>query len=827
MSESYLQPNGDGLANIYYKFLGPELTPILEQNADIVSHELSLATYFVDPQCASRKAGTSTTFVLLRQQINDSESERLGLLLSLMDEPPSDLDPSNPAIELLDVDGDGCCMLYAISTALIGDQSLWHYLRSALHGLMMDSAAIEKVQKSLPTPGEFLKDQWRDLLLRTSDALDEPTLSYDSSPAFERSLEGFHMYLLSVILKRPILLLHDGAVGLTSRAFLPFLVPAEEWGPALLYAYTNESLNHFTAVVPTRSSGAQIPLSLLATPRGTLHVCGSCLMENYEMDISRVQEFLGGKDHFLVKPFEPLTVRQQQKEMLLSVGKSFAPEAVMEAMSAITLHNPLRAATLLGKPLKSYLEIALRSMNHCLRCSACVVPIRVGIVQRRCNECKGTQLTHLENEEIIPWQRVRMDCKRFAIHVQQGARQVCMTWVEGISRPHQIAALVRTVASPDVAQDATIVYITQGESFFLSATGDRKACPVSLDDGQEIVKAVEDAVESAKKGVVVNEPMSSTRYLWVSLDPHSHDGSWVPYEDQESLEAAYQSKVTSHVMIIWGRRFVMDFTIWRQVNDIGGTRAVRRIPDEWECVHCTMKNACNLFCLGCRKPLKLTPENDPYLRKGGYYYNKVSRKPHQTYVLSAYQSYDLFHYEPTTDCLMSGPATAWECVACGHGNALSNDERCSQCKVGTGDPMTDARLAVGGILFKTAGLSPQKCLACKMNGNTTTPCYAVHYLFPKAYTSMRFAFKSSSMTLVPQSVVLTAAECAPGGYIYEHIKAKSHGVLENNRVYTEADLPAESVPNNVKVRLVYRKAMDQLMSLHVADDDDDDDESYF
>ncbi|XP_061418463.1 deubiquitinating protein VCPIP1-like isoform X2 [Lethenteron reissneri] len=121
----------------------------------------------------------------------------------------------------LHVDGDGHCLVHAISRALVGRELFWHALRTALR------AHLEEERDTYRTLlADFLVDDEWDEIVRES----EP--DYRPPRGTLHGLRNVHLLGLSSVLRRPIILLDsDGGMassGDYAGTFLPGLVPSEQ-----------------------------------------------------------------------------------------------------------------------------------------------------------------------------------------------------------------------------------------------------------------------------------------------------------------------------------------------------------------------------------------------------------------------------------------------------------------------------------------------------------------------------------------------------------------------------------------------------------------------
>eukprot|EP00760_Papus_ankaliazontas_P027785 PhM_4_TR3444/c0_g1_i1/m.15654 len=775
MNEGYIMPNGGAKPNCFNKFIGPRVTQALKQAGPAALSDLSTATFALTKETGGRRQTTSTTCSAAIAAIQTAHIMALAVAMSGDDDVPQfevDEDASgNPmTTALLEVDGDGCCMLYAISVGLVGDPCLWHYLRDALHAVMTGPGK-EALFKSFPKEGELTKEQWADLVVRTTSRHDNTLDAMNSTTALmaassERPFEGFHMYALCRILRRPILLVDDAHPML----FLPHDVPPPEWGPALVYTFTNKSMNHFAVLVPTVPIALPIPLDALANSEGKFNVCSNCVLEPDAMDREQLEALIGA-DHFMWNPSAPTSGLQSTLERTSAEAESEHPaDLVVEAMVGLGFQNPFVASTLLGDALQEYVTRTVSTdVVFCMRCTA-MLP-RSARDSPVCAVCSGTQFQRVPISDVPKWVESR-SATRWALRVILDVAHGGGSEKKVFHITHQsgadISTTARTLASLHALPPTMSAVYLQGPGGFATSLDATSWMPFPPED-PELVQAVKRAFDEATMGAVQTGTMKSAQYLWVSQDPRF--GDWQPYDQQLEIEEAYQSGVSSYNLAIDYFYFILDFKNWRQKNERGGNRALRRIPGKWQCPTCTLVNSCeNLGCVTCRTSLKISPETDPYLGPGGYYYNKVTKVKNRSVVLTVYEFMEIFHYDPNLDRLVRGGAKAWDCQQCGHENPMANDRKCEKCLTGTGDPYTDPRLVVQGVLYESAAVQPRNCVGCKLK---RTPCTSLNYQFAAYDHKISFAFKSSKLCLMPVDIILSSVELSPGGAVYEHVLKKT------------------------------------------------------
>ncbi|KAK3709537.1 hypothetical protein QZH41_018987 [Actinostola sp. cb2023] len=160
----------------------------------------------------------------------------------------------------LHVDGDGHCLVHAISRALIGREIFWHALMTNLQKHLKDN-----ICKYRTLFMDFIgREEW-DLIISEAGPDFEPQ---DDQPL---GLRNIHIFGLANVLHRPILLL-DSVSGIQSSAdysgtFLPALVPVDlcktkdgKRIPPLAIAWSNSGRNHYIPLVNVRNKpAARVP----------------------------------------------------------------------------------------------------------------------------------------------------------------------------------------------------------------------------------------------------------------------------------------------------------------------------------------------------------------------------------------------------------------------------------------------------------------------------------------------------------------------------------------------------------------------------------------
>ena len=160
-------------------------------------------------------------------------------------------------------DGDGHCLVHAISRAVIGRELLWHSLRQNLK----DHLQQENIKYQALFRDFIDANEWDEII---SEA--DPNYHPATNEPF--GLRNMHVFGLANVLHRPIILL-DSLEGMQSSGdysgiFLPVLVPMEECkskgslNKPLAIAWSSLARNHYVPLVGVRDSDLpRIPRALL------------------------------------------------------------------------------------------------------------------------------------------------------------------------------------------------------------------------------------------------------------------------------------------------------------------------------------------------------------------------------------------------------------------------------------------------------------------------------------------------------------------------------------------------------------------------------------
>lgn len=149
------------------------------------------------------------------------------------------------------VDGDGHCLVHAISRALVGREIFWHALRANLKRHLQT-----ELHKYKGLFRDFIHDdEWKDIIAEADPYFEPPPTSAEGL-----GLRNIHLFGLANVLHRPIILL-DSVTGMQSCGdytgiFLPALIPEDLCrskdnllNKPLAVAWSSPGRNHFIPLV--------------------------------------------------------------------------------------------------------------------------------------------------------------------------------------------------------------------------------------------------------------------------------------------------------------------------------------------------------------------------------------------------------------------------------------------------------------------------------------------------------------------------------------------------------------------------------------------------
>ncbi|XP_073975367.1 deubiquitinating protein VCPIP1-like [Rhodnius prolixus] len=267
-------------------------------------------------------------------------------------------------------DGDGHCLVHAISRAVSGRELFWHPLRIGLKQHF--SSNMEKYKSLL---GNFINNaEW-------SYIIDECDPDYKPSDGSMVGLRNVHVFGLANLLRRPIILL-DSIEGMKASAdyaavFLPGLNPTMtccnkngSLNSPICLAWSSAARNHYIPLVPVK----ELPLPKLR--RSFLpKVWGfpQDLIDSYMKfdDLNCVT--IGGDDH-LAQPY--LNKLNMAMDELFTCKKRVAPQIIADLFHyhySTKLVNPPKPEAVLEAAVTTLQE---RRLLRCILCQAlCVVPL--------------------------------------------------------------------------------------------------------------------------------------------------------------------------------------------------------------------------------------------------------------------------------------------------------------------------------------------------------------------------------------------------------------------------------------------------------------------
>ena len=198
----------------------------------------------------------------------------------------------------LHADGDGHCLVHAISRCLVGRELFWHALRHGLYShLTANVARYKEIFKEF-----YEEEEWEKIIA-------EAAPDYQPRVGEVHGLRNIHVFGLANVLRRPILLL-DSLFGIQSSGdysglFLPAMHPPTECSSPdsnmgelrphspIVVAWSNSGRNHFVPLVSIR--GQPLP-KLPPSLRPKVWGLGEDLLTQYVgFDASGCVELCGGK----------------------------------------------------------------------------------------------------------------------------------------------------------------------------------------------------------------------------------------------------------------------------------------------------------------------------------------------------------------------------------------------------------------------------------------------------------------------------------------------------------------------------------------------------
>ena len=267
----------------------------------------------------------------------------------------------------LHVDGDGHCLVHALSRALVGREIFWHALRANMKF---------HLEANLPKYKELFKDfiddnEWRDIIVE-SDPNYRPVLEEESM-----GLRNIHIFVLANVLHRPIVLL-DSLAGMQSSAdysglFLPILVPVHECvskdghkHKPLAIAWNSSGHNHYVPLVAVKGKPVpRLPQWLIPKAWGVPNEC----MKKY-IDLDSNGNFCIGGDRCiqdkylqrLIKAMDEMFFKEQNISALLvtEVHQFVYKPSGLVGILPVTVTDSAKAAVKEGR------------LKRCLSCNVLI-----------------------------------------------------------------------------------------------------------------------------------------------------------------------------------------------------------------------------------------------------------------------------------------------------------------------------------------------------------------------------------------------------------------------------------------------------------------------
>uniref|UniRef100_A0A8C6SFH7 Deubiquitinating protein VCPIP1 n=1 Tax=Neogobius melanostomus TaxID=47308 RepID=A0A8C6SFH7_9GOBI len=261
------------------------------------------------------------------------------------------------------VDGDGHCLVHAVSRALVGRELFWHALRENLkHNLQQNLDRYKALFQDFIDAAE-----WEDII-NECDPLFVPP---EGVPL---GLRNIHIFGLANVLHRPIILL-DSLSGMRSSGdysatFLPGLVPEEQCrgkdgkpNKPICIAWSSSGRNHYIPLVGIKNTVLpKLPSRLLPKAWGVpqelirryikLEPDGSCviggdrsLQDKYLMRLVNAMEEVG----LMFSQHPPSLVADVHQYVYRRTGViGIQPEEVTEAAKKCVQENRLHRCLLCG-----------------------------------------------------------------------------------------------------------------------------------------------------------------------------------------------------------------------------------------------------------------------------------------------------------------------------------------------------------------------------------------------------------------------------------------------------------------------------------------------
>ncbi|KAL8614225.1 hypothetical protein ACOMHN_026442 [Nucella lapillus] len=286
-------------------------------------------------------------------------------------------------------DGDGHCLVHAISRALVGRELFWHPLRLNL---------MRHLQSNLERYKELLKDfvdvdEWEDII-------NECQPNFVPKDGETVGLRNIHIFGLANVLKRPIVLL-DSLSGISSSAdyscvFLPAMLKPEQCknkkgvlNSPLCIAWSNQGRNHFIPLVGIKDKPCpRVPQYMLQSTWG--------------VHPSQLDQYIAFDDQGCCTIGGPRSLHENYIHRLVSAMEEVFCDnyGVHPALVADVHQYIFRSKGFVGVTLEMVIDqthqlVKNRSLLRCLRCSS-LTPLDIS--QKMLH--KGGRLYELALKEI-------------------------------------------------------------------------------------------------------------------------------------------------------------------------------------------------------------------------------------------------------------------------------------------------------------------------------------------------------------------------------------------------------------------------------------------
>ena len=264
-------------------------------------------------------------------------------------------------------DGDGHCLLHAISRALVGHELFWHPL---LTNLKLHFIKRQEDYQNLFI--DFIEtSEWKDIIAECDP---------DFVPSYGEihGLRNIHVLGLANVLHRPIILI-DSLEGMQSKGdysglFLPGLVPLEKCRnkngklhKPIVISWSSKGRNHFIPLVGVQNKALpQFPLTLLPKVWGL----SQDLLSEY-IEIENNSCVIGGSNSLKEKYLIKLTQAMENQFLLL--------KGVSTSVVADVYHHIFRPSGIVGVSTRIVTDTALAMVQEdklykCLFCHSVTEP---------------------------------------------------------------------------------------------------------------------------------------------------------------------------------------------------------------------------------------------------------------------------------------------------------------------------------------------------------------------------------------------------------------------------------------------------------------------